>query len=118
MKYLKQPALNSLDEFSWVNPKADLLSAIIWILSYKIAHKIRERIICHDMREKKQIDTRGEDEMKKKKKTKKKRERKTKQNKTKELTHKRLSGAKTIEYHQHRFNENVMHGRHLWTNFC
>lgn len=68
MKYLKQPALNSLDEFSWVNPKADLLSEIIWILSYKIAHKIRERIImCHDMREKKQIDTRGEDEMKKKK---------------------------------------------------
>ena len=67
MKYLKQPALDSLDEFSWVNPKADLLSEIIWILSYKIAHKIRERIICHDMREKKQIDTRGEDEMKKKK---------------------------------------------------
>ena len=50
-----------------MNPKADLLSEIIWILSYKIAHKIRERIICHDMREKKQIDTRGEDEMKKKK---------------------------------------------------
>lgn len=70
------------------------------------------------MREKKQIDTRGEDEMKKKKKTKKKRERKTKENKTKELTHKRLSGAKTIEYHQNRFNENVMHARHLWTNFC
>lgn len=102
-----------------MNPKADLLSEIIWILSYKIAHKIRERIICHDMREKKkQIDTRGEGEMKKKKKTKKKRERKTKENKTKELTHKRLSGAKTIEYHQHRFNENVMHARHLWTNFC
>ena len=103
-----------------MNPKADLLSEIIWILSYKIAHKICERIICHDMREKKQINTRGEDEMKKKKKkkTKKKRERKTKQNKTKELTHKRLSGAKTIEYHQHSFNENVMHARHLWTNFC
>lgn len=49
-----------------MNPKADLLSEIIWILSYKIAHKIRERIICHDMRKKKQIDTRGEDEMKKK----------------------------------------------------
>ena len=68
-----------------MNPKADLLSEIIWILSYKIAHKICERIICHDMREKKQINTRGEDEMKKKKKkTKKKRERKTKQNKTKQ----------------------------------
>ena len=53
-----------------MNPKADLLSEIIWILSYKIAHKIRERIICHDMRKKKQIDTRGEDEMKKKKKKK------------------------------------------------
>lgn len=51
-----------------MNPKADLLSEIIWILSYKIAHKIRERIICHDMREKKQINTRGEDEMQKKKK--------------------------------------------------
>ena len=36
-----------------MNPKADLLSEIIWILSYKIAHKICERIICHDMREKK-----------------------------------------------------------------
>lgn len=83
MKYLKQPALNSLDEFSWVNPKADLLSEIIWILSYKIAHKIRERIICHDMREKKQIDTRGEDEMKKKKKNEEEEgeENKTKQNK-------------------------------------
>ena len=67
-----------------MNPKADLLSEIIWILSYKIAHKIRERIICHDMRKKKQIDTRGEDEMKKKKKTKKKREKKTKQKKTKQ----------------------------------
>ena len=84
MKYLKQPALNSLDEFSWVNPKADLLSEIIWILSYKIAHKIRERIImCHDMREKKQIDTRGEDEMKKKKKKPRRRGR-GKQNKTKQ----------------------------------
>ena len=84
MKYLKQPALNSLDEFSWVNPKADLLSEIIWILSYKIAHKIRERIImCHDMREKKQIDTRGEDEMKKKKKNEEEEgeENKTKQDK-------------------------------------
>ena len=70
------------------------------------------------MREKKQIDTRGEDEMKKKKKTKKKRERKKKENKKKKLKHKSLSGAKTIEYHQHRFNENVMHARHLWTNFC
>lgn len=83
MKYLKQPALNSLDEFSWVNPKADLLSEIIWILSYKIAHKIRERIICHDMREKKQIDTRGEDEMKKKKKKRRRRGR-GKQKKTKQ----------------------------------
>ena len=73
------------------------------------------------MREKKQINTRGEDEMKKKKKKNEEEEgeeNKTKQNKTKELTHKRLSGAKTIEYHQHRFNENVMHARHLWTNFC
>ena len=68
-----------------MNPKADLLSEIIWILSYKIAHKIRERIImCHDMREKKQIDTRGEDEMKKKKKKNEKEEggeKKTKQDK-------------------------------------
>ena len=67
-----------------MNPKADLLSEIIWILSYKIAHKIRERIImCHDMREKKQIDTRGEDEMKKKKKNEEEEgeENKTKQNK-------------------------------------
>ena len=85
MKYLKQPAFNSLDEFSWVNPKADLLSEIIWILSYKIAHKIRERIImCHDMREKKQIDTRGEDEMKKKKKKKRRRRGRGKQNKTRQ----------------------------------
>ena len=84
MKYLKQPALNSLDEFSWVNPKADLLSEIIWILSYKIAHKIRERIICHDMRKKKQIDTRGEDEMKKKKKKKRRRRGRGKQKKTKQ----------------------------------
>lgn len=102
-----------------MNPKADLLSEIIWILSYKIAHKICERIICHDMREKKNKLIPGvKTKCKKKKKTKKKRERKTKQNKTKELTHKRLSGAKTIEYHQHRFNENVRHARHLWTNFC
>ena len=68
-----------------MNPKADLLSEIIWILSYKIAHKICERIICHDMREKKQINTRGEDEMKKKKKKKNEEEEgeenKTKQNK-------------------------------------
>ena len=66
-----------------MNPKADLLSEIIWILSYKIAHKIRERIICRDMREKKQIDTRGEDEMKKKKKNEDEEgeENKTKQNK-------------------------------------
>lgn len=72
-----------MDEFSWVNPKADLLSEIIWILSYKIAHKIRERIICHDMREKKQINTRGEDEMQKKKKNEEEEgeENKTKQNK-------------------------------------
>ena len=68
-----------------MNPKADLLSEIIWILSYKIAHKIRERIImCHDMREKKQIDTRGEDEMKKKKKKKRRRRGRGKQNKTRQ----------------------------------
>ena len=66
-----------------MNPKADLLSEIIWILSYKIAHKIRERIICHDMRKKKQIDTRGEDEMKKKKKKKKEEKKKKKKKKKK-----------------------------------
>ena len=67
-----------------MNPKADLLSEIIWILSYKIAHKIRERIICHDMREKKQIDTRGEDEMKKNKKKKKNEEEEKEENKRKQ----------------------------------